>query len=143
MSSNETIPIIDFDLFLNGTDEDQKRISLEIHDACTKTGFFYLFNHGIDQNLIENVYHQSERFFNQTIDEKMKIFIGSSPYGNNRGYTPMFEEKLSLKGDLKEGFDLALELSENDEDRIKHSAHLLYGPNVWPENLPGLIFIDF
>ena len=71
----------------------------------------------------------------------MKVYIGSCPYGNNRGYTPRFEEKLSSKGDLKEGFDIAMELTENDEDRIERGA-LLYGPNFWPDNLNGELFIQ-
>jgi isopenicillin N synthase-like dioxygenase len=66
----------------------------------------------------------------------MKLYIGSCPYGNNRGYTPLFEEKLSIKGDLKEGFDLAMELPHDDQDRIKRGASL-YGPNFWPQNLQG------
>jgi len=66
----------------------------------------------------------------------MKLYIGSCPYGNNRGYTPIKEEKLSPKGDLKEGFDLAMEFSPQDKDRIERGASL-YGPNFWPENLPG------
>jgi hypothetical protein len=51
----------------------------------------------------------------------------------------MLEEKLSLKGDLKEGFDLAMELPPDDKDRIQRGA-TLYGPNFWPENLQGLLF---
>ncbi|CAF4868641.1 unnamed protein product, partial [Rotaria sp. Silwood2] len=41
---------------------------------------------------------------------------------------------LSLKGDLKEGFDLAMELPADDKDRIERGASL-YGPNFWPDNL--------
>ncbi|CAF1539109.1 unnamed protein product, partial [Didymodactylos carnosus] len=51
-----------------------------------------------------------------------------------RGYTPMFEERLSPKGDLKEGFDLAMESPADDKDRIKRGASL-YRPNFWPDNL--------
>ena len=132
------IPLIDFDPFLNGTDEDRQKVSLKIGDACRNVGFFYLSNHGIPSSLIDRVYQQAERFFSQSIEEKMKLYIGSSPYGNNRGYTPMYEEKLSLKGDLKEGFDLANELPADDQDRIERGA-TLYGPNFWPQNLQGFI----
>ena len=133
------IPLIDFGPFLNGTDEDRQRVSNEIGDACRNVGFFYLSNHGIPSITIENVYKQAKRFFSQSIEEKMKLYIGSCPFNNNRGYTPFFEEKLSLKGDIKEGFDLAMELPENDQDRIERGA-TLYGPNFWPDNLPGKRF---
>ncbi|CAF2042682.1 unnamed protein product [Rotaria magnacalcarata] len=130
------IPVIDFYPFLNGTDEDREKVSLEIGKACRNVGFFYLSNHDIPSSLIERVYQQAEHFFSQSIEEKMKLYIGSCRYGNNRGYTPMFEEKLSPKGDLKEGFDLAMELPADDKDRIERGA-ILYGPNFWPDNLHG------
>ncbi|CAM4959534.1 unnamed protein product [Rotaria socialis] len=69
------IPVIDFYPFLNGTDEDREKVSLEI-------------------------------------------------------------EKLSPKDDLKEGFDLVMELPADDKDRIERGA-ILYGPNFWPDNLHG------
>ncbi len=134
------IPLIDFSPFLNGTKEDRERVASQIGDACRNVGFFYLLNHGVSSLLTERVYEQAKRFFSQSIEEKMKIYIGSCPYGNNRGYTPMYEEKLSSKGDLKEGFDLAMELSADDKDRIQRGASL-YGPNFWPENLPGKYLI--
>lgn len=130
------IPLIDFDPFLNGTDEDRRRVSLEIGDACRNVGFFYILNHGIPSSVLDRVYDQAKKFFSQSIEEKMKMYIGSCPCGNNRGYTPMYEEKLSPKGDIKEGFDIALELPADDKDRIERGASL-YGPNFWPENLPG------
>jgi isopenicillin N synthase-like dioxygenase len=130
------IPLIDFGPFLHGNNEDRQRVSAEIGDACRNVGFFYLSNHGISSVLIERVYDQAKRFFSQSIEDKMKLYIGACPYGNNRGYTPMFEEKLSPKGDLKEGFDLAIELPADDKDRIERGASL-YGPNFWPDNLEG------
>lgn len=134
----EEIPLIDFDPFLNGTDEDRKRVSIKIGDACRDIGFFYLINHGMPSSNIEQVYQQAERFFSQKLEDKMKYYIGSCPYKNNRGYTPLYEEKLSIKGDIKEAFDIALELPEDDYDRIHKGANL-YGPNFWPDNLQGKI----
>ena len=130
------IPLVNFAPFLNGTDEDRQKVSSQIGNACRNVGFFYLSNHGVPLSVIERVYEQAKQFFSQSTEEKMKVYIGSCPYGNNRGYTPRFEEKLSSKGDLKEGFDIAMELTENDEDRIERGA-LLYGPNFWPDNLNG------
>jgi isopenicillin N synthase-like dioxygenase len=133
---SEEIPVIDFARFLNGDDADREAVALEIGTACRDVGFFYLSNHGISSVLIERVYEQAERFFSQAIDEKMRLYIGSCPWANNRGYTPLFEEKLSVKGDLKEAFDFGLELSADDVDRVERAA-TLYGPNFWPDNLPG------
>lgn len=51
--------------------------------------------------------------------KKIKLYIGSCLYRNNRGYTSLCEEKLSSKGDLKEDFDLAIEILADDKDRIE------------------------
>ena len=131
---SDEIPLIDFGRFRNGNRQDRLDIAKQIGKACREIGFFYISNHGIGESTIENVYEQARIYFDQSIEEKMKLFIGSCPYENNRGYTPIHEEKLSLKGDLKEGFDLALELPADDHDRIVNHAQL-YRPNVWPENL--------
>ena len=142
---SDEIPLIDFGRFRNGNRQDRLDIAKQIGKACREIGFFYISNHGIGESTIENVYEQARIYFDQSIEEKMKLFIGSCPYENNRGYTPIHEEKLSLKGDLKEGFDLALELPADDHDRIVNHAQL-YGPNVWPENLPDfrrIIYDEF
>lgn len=137
----DEIPLIDFGRFLNGNKEERLNVSKEIGDACRKIGFFYISNHGIPSSTIADVYEQAKRFFSQSIEEKQKLYIGSCPYENNRGYTPFYEEKLSLKGDLKEGFDLAMELPSDDPDRVLRGAKL-YGPNFWPDNLPGFSFLN-
>ncbi|CAF1035011.1 unnamed protein product [Didymodactylos carnosus] len=128
------IPLVDFGRFLNGNDKDKVEIAEQIGSACRNVGFFYIKNHGISSDLISRVYEQARRFFSLPIEEKMLIYIGLTSL--NRGYTPIYEEKLSLKGDLKEGFDCANELEENDVDRVERGAQL-HGPNVWPKNLQG------
>ena len=94
-------------------------MSSQIGNACRNVGFFYLSNHGVLLSVIELVYEQEKRSFSQSTEEKIKAYNGSCPYGNNPDYTPIFEEKLSSKGDLKEDFDIAMELIENDKDRIE------------------------
>ncbi len=88
----------------------------QIGDPCENVEFFYLSNHGIDLLLIDRVYQQTERFFSQPIEEKMKLYIGQCSYGNNRGYTPIY----------KEGFDLALELLADDQSRSNRTKVPLY-----------------
>jgi isopenicillin N synthase-like dioxygenase len=108
-------------------------------DTCRNVGFINLLNHGISSSLIERVY-----------EEKMKLYIGSCSYRNNRCYTLMFEKKLSLRCDLKEGNDLAIELSVDDKNRMEREP-LLYEPDFWLDNLEDhflyqqnnfLIYID-
>lgn len=129
------IPIIDFGRFLHGGDTQRRAIANEIGVACRDAGFFYIKNHGIEPQVFDAVYAQGQKFFALPAQEKMTIYIGIND--RNRGYSPMLEEKLSKKGDLKESFDLALELPEDDAD-VQNGARL-YGPNLWPDEkvLPG------
>ncbi|OMO59603.1 Isopenicillin N synthase [Corchorus capsularis] len=92
--------------------------------ACLDHGFFYLVNHGVEEELIKKVFEQSKKFFSLPVEEKNKLSVK-----NHRGYTAMYFEKLdtslSSKGDSKESFYIG-PLREN---------HL----NQWPseEDLPS------
>ena len=64
-------------------------------------GFFYLENHGVPKEVMEQVFQASKAFFSLGHDEKMSVKANK----NNRGFTPMHEEVLDpdnqTKGDTK------------------------------------------
>ncbi|XWS49132.1 hypothetical protein CRYUN_Cryun13aG0137400 [Craigia yunnanensis] len=74
-----------------------------IRQACTEHGFFYIVNHGVEEELLKKVFEQSCKFFSLPIEEKMKF-----AKKNLRGYTALYAEKLdtslSTKGDPKESY---------------------------------------
>ena len=53
-------------------------------------GFFYVINHGIDRALLERVFAESRKFFEQPMEEKMALRKNSS----HRGYTAPYSEKV-------------------------------------------------
>lgn len=69
--------------------------------ACKEVGFFYLENHGVPKEVMEQVFQASKAFFSLSDDDKMSVKADK----NNRGYTPMHEEMLNpssqVKGDTK------------------------------------------
>lgn len=69
--------------------------------ACKEIGFFYLENHGVPADLVEQVFQGSKAFFSLSQDDKMSVKVDK----NNRGYTPMHEQVLDpanqTKGDTK------------------------------------------
>nr|XP_043619179.1 2-oxoglutarate-Fe(II) type oxidoreductase hxnY-like isoform X2 [Erigeron canadensis] len=99
------------------------------------SGFFYVTNHGISQEFMEQVFNQSKKFFDLPLDEKMKLLRNEK----HRGYTPVLDELLDpdnqLQGDHKEGFYIGIELPEDDPE----AQRSFYGPNLWPGSdiLPG------
>ncbi|KAK8614069.1 hypothetical protein V6N13_122444 [Hibiscus sabdariffa] len=91
------LPVVDL------SSPDRFSTANSIRQACTDHGFFYLVNHGVDEELIHKVLEQSSNFFTFPIEEKMKLVKK-----NHRGYTSLYAEKLdtslSTKGDSKESF---------------------------------------
>ncbi|KAI6679543.1 hypothetical protein NL676_033424 [Syzygium grande] len=76
--------------------------------ACLDSGFFYVINHGISQDIMEEVLVQSRRFFGLPLSEKMKLLRNKK----HRGYTPMFDQILDpanqINGDYKEGYYIGI-----------------------------------
>ncbi|KAI6679544.1 hypothetical protein NL676_033425 [Syzygium grande] len=61
-----------------------------LKQACLDSGLFYVINHGISQDIMEEVLVQSRRFFGLPLSEKMKLLR----IEKHRGYTPMFDQIL-------------------------------------------------
>ncbi|XP_065850390.1 2-oxoglutarate-Fe(II) type oxidoreductase hxnY isoform X3 [Euphorbia lathyris] len=119
---------------LSSSDIDKSVSSLK--QACLDSGFFYVINHGISQEFMEEVFAESKKFFELPLVEKMKVLRNEK----HRGYTPMLDEILDPDnqvhvGDYKEGYYMGVEVSEDDAAAEKP----FYGPNVWPADdlLPG------
>ncbi|XP_062090894.1 2-oxoglutarate-Fe(II) type oxidoreductase hxnY-like isoform X2 [Humulus lupulus] len=106
----------------------EQSVSL-LKQACLDCGFFYVVNHGISQEFMDEVFYQSKRFFKLPLDEKMKLLRNEK----NRGYTPVLDEHLDpenqVHGDYKEGYYIGVEKPEDDPEVEKP----FYGPNQWPE----------
>ncbi|KAF8388913.1 hypothetical protein HHK36_025594 [Tetracentron sinense] len=105
----------------------QNSVSL-LKQACLDAGFFYVVNHGISQEFMDEVFAQSKLFFDLPISEKMKVLRNEK----HRGYTPVLDELLDpdnqVNGDYKEGYYIGVEVPEDDFGAQKP----FYGPNVWP-----------
>ena len=128
------IPIIDFSPMQSDDQECKERMAKEIYRACTEVGFLYIKNHGIARRAIEDLFSASREFFFLDDSAKRKIDIANSSF--SRGYIPMYGEKNNehSKGDVKETFDMAIDIGENDPDYL--AGNPLYGPNQWPDELP-------
>lgn len=128
------IPVIDFSPVQSKDLEARQSLADEVFRACTEVGFFYIKHHGIPQDTIDSLLAVSRNFFARDVAEKMEIDISRSSF--SRGYIPLYGEKNNehSKGDIKETFDVAIEVSEDDPDFL--AGNPLYGPNQWPRNPP-------
>ena len=131
---SSSIPQIDFSPFLEGDETEKKQVASQIGKACREIGFFTLTDHGVSLELIQRVFDANREFHQRPLEEKEEILISHSAH--HRGYHPFSAEATdpNAKPDLKEAFDMALELPLDDPD-VK-AGKPFHGPNVWPRNPP-------
>src|SRR5712692_4169276 len=126
------IPVINISALRSGT-EDRHDVATRIGQACRDYGFFYIINHGIDEELGRRLEEVSRQFFAQ--DPQTKLEIGMSHGGRAwRGYFPVGGELTSGKPDLKEGIYFGAELNENHP--LVKAGTPMHGPNLFPANMP-------
>ncbi|XP_010542222.1 PREDICTED: 2-oxoglutarate-Fe(II) type oxidoreductase [Tarenaya hassleriana] len=124
------LPVIDF--------SSEKKLSAaeSIRQACMDHGFFYVKNHGVPEELIEDVFRESNRFFSLPLEEKMGVFRV-----NYRGYSPLYDEKLDLSDPNRPRQDEKLDSSRPTRGDPKET--FCFGsstgdlaqryPNQWPD----------
>jgi isopenicillin N synthase-like dioxygenase len=138
----QTIPVVDVS-GLFGTPEEVAAVAEQLRVVSSEVGFLYVTGHGVPEELFEGVLAQAEQFFALPLEQKMDVYIGNS--SNHRGYVPTGEEGGSVKSllpdgtekppDLKEAFDLSLELPADDLEYL--AGNPMLGPNQWPP-VPGM-----
>ncbi len=102
-----------------------------VGSAAARFGFFQVVGHGIEVELIDQVWDRTRAFFELPIEEKRRLLRTKE---NTRGY---YDRELTKNArDLKEVLDIAHvpfpELA--DDDGRNH--HAVDGRNQWPD-LPG------
>lgn len=128
---DSAFPIIDFAGVAQGDAPALGRAARQIADACTRTGFFYVVNHGLPEDVIAGAVNAAKKFFAQPDDVKQR-----SNAVDHRGYIGIGDAfmKNAARSDWKESFVVGLELPASDPDVVAGEA--LRGPNVWPQALP-------
>ncbi|KAL4884892.1 Clavaminate synthase-like protein [Aspergillus karnatakaensis] len=103
--TEDEIPIIDLTP-IDGSLQDRKQIASKIRAAAENTGFFYIKNHGIPEELIQRALRTAQDFFNQPLDEKEKVSHTKSKF--NDGYHGVGTTQINNKEskDQKETFSV-------------------------------------
>jgi isopenicillin N synthase-like dioxygenase len=128
-TSFTSIPVIDIGGLRSPVAADRDRVAAELGAAARDVGFFYVSGTGIDDALFERMLAVTKQFFALPLEEKMRSYIGLSRC--HRGYVPVGEEGVETgTPDVKEAFDTALDLPEDDPDYI--AGNPMLGPNTWP-----------
>ena len=123
-----TIPVVDLNLFINGTPEQKVQFSADLGKAFEEVGFISVKNHGIDQSLIDSLYQNVQSFFGQPEEIKRKYDVPG--LAGQRGYTSFGKEhaKGSDAPDLKEFFQFG--------QTTATASEVVYPDNVQVEEVP-------
>ena len=132
MAQEQTIPVVDLRDYTEGDDDTRKKFVASIGDSLKDLGFVAVEGHGVDTDLLYEVYDLFEKFFDLPVENKQKYEFPET--GRQRGYTSFGVEhaKDSKKADLKEFWHLGRDLPED------HPMSERIQANVWPEELPVL-----
>ncbi|GAA4330873.1 2-oxoglutarate and iron-dependent oxygenase domain-containing protein [Pigmentiphaga soli] len=134
--SDEEIPVLDLAPYLEGSESGRAKVARELGRISQRVGFFYVKNHGVPQELVDNVFTQARRF--HSLPEEVKA---QTPHGYvdsfQTGYVPMRaagkKTNVNIVADAKPNLLAKFLIS-----RELPADHPDYRPvNKWPENLPG------
>ena len=133
MSASE-FPIIDLSPLQSPDPVDHKKVGMELCEAASTVGFFYIKNHGISQIKIKEIFDISKRFF--AYEERQKSAVSISPF--HRGWLRIGAAKMygNNESDYKESFVWGLEVAKDDPDF--RAGKRLLAPNQWPAFMPEM-----
>ena len=128
-TSFDQIPVIDIS-GIERKDEFANIANQLVHTAKT-VGFFYIKGHGISEQLINQAFAASKRFFDLPVNDKSTIAVNV----NQRGW--MGQGMTQLEGskthDAKEVFFWGWEVEKDDPD-VMAGVPMVY-PNQWPDDV--------
>ncbi|WP_462253362.1 isopenicillin N synthase family dioxygenase [Ekhidna sp.] len=123
------IPSLDLADFTSGTREQKEEFVKSLGQAYTNIGFVSIKNHGLSDELTENLYSSVEKFFR--LEDHVKLAYEKKELAGQRGYISKGREKAKGRntGDLKEFFHVGQPKENQRED---------YPDNIWPGEVPEL-----
>ena len=115
----DTVPTLDLSKFTNGDKQSMSQFSQELGESFNLTGFAIIKNHGLSNEITDQLYSTIKDFFDLPEEKKIKYYFPHL-FGQ-RGYVIKGQEhaKGSSKGDLKEFFHIGNPAISNPE-------------NIWP-----------
>ncbi|BBC73816.1 2OG-Fe(II) oxygenase [Altererythrobacter sp. B11] len=124
------LPIIDFAPARSGDKEGLRLVAGQIGAAAREIGFFYLRDHGVAEELVDETYAAAAAFF--ALPSSAKEALSIARVGNNRGYAGFGTESLdpATLADAKEAFNLG---REPEPDELHREVQDSVGGNQWPE----------
>lgn len=128
----DTIPSLNLDDFRSGNAAAREDFVRALGNAFHKIGFVAIKNHGLSDELTQQLYASIQAFF--ALPEATKKKYELAELHGQRGYTGRGKEHAKGRNtaDLKEFYQIG-QIGE-DDDPIKN----IYPDNVWPDEVPEM-----
>lgn len=128
----DSIPNFDLQHLFSGDEAGRCRLLEQIRHACRETGFFYIHNTCVTDEVVRKTLAAMQAFFSLPDDHPVKLAAHNDRVGGLKGWTPTFGEPAYQKNTIAhvESFDIGQELI------AARCRDLKIRPNVWPA-LPG------
>lgn len=119
-----SIPIVDLAKFLNGDPISKSAFAEKTGNAFQEIGFVAVTNHGMPDNLIDDLYNQVKQFFSLPSEKKLQYEIPG--LAGQRGYTSFGREhaKGSTSADLKEFFQYGQNVEDSDPVKAEYPENV-------------------
>ena len=123
--STPYIPCLDLGSYINGTEEQRKTFSDELGRAFNDSGFVTITNHGVPQELIDQLYENIKAAFALTPEQKSQY--EKPELAGQRGYTSAGKEtaKGAKTADLKEFWQIGQEVTDGDPIKEKYPDNVV------------------
>lgn len=131
-----SIPVVDLSTFTNGSESDRKAFVYELGRAYEDVGFVAVKNHGIPDELIDELYRYVKEFFSLPLPIKKNY--EKPELSGQRGYTSFGKEhaKGSVAPDLKEFYQYGQTVEDDDPVAAEYPANV--SVNEVPQLTPTL-----
>jgi len=124
------IPVIDIAGLRQAGAPGIAEVAEQLGKACREVGFFYIKNHGISADLIQQTFAMADVFFAQPLQTKLKYSM--EKYSKCfRGYSPVLAELADGKRNSYELMEFSVEFAEDAPEVIAKMP--MHGPNIWPD----------
>ena len=134
-TKTDQIPILDLSKFFEGDEVTQISVAADLRWIQEKIGFYYIINHGVASDLINEAVGQVQALHSLPMEEKLKVKVDK----DTTGYIPI---KSTMYVTTDAGKNDNYDLNENyrivRERKIDHPSILagrrFSGPNKWPNS---------
>jgi len=138
-AATKKIPVIDYGPYFAGEKGALERLAAGIKHASQNVGFFYAFNHGVPEDLIDRAFAASRRFHALPMEEKQALKLNENNIGYlapNTSVQAHTDVHKSTKPNFNESFFISHDRGADHPDVL--AGIPLRGRNQWPASLPDI-----